>query len=93
MASRSTSIGGTQHDHPDAGAVPRAWPGLGGRLAGWRNEDPSKAAKSVRATLEGFARHGSWQDASEAELSGLLFHIFTAGLPWWRRLRLARGHT
>lgn len=67
------------------------------RSAGWhagaldvartRDHGLSEAARDMRATLEAAAL--LCPEAGETELAALLFGVYTAGLPWWRRLRLA----
>ncbi|HEV8653289.1 MAG TPA: hypothetical protein VG276_28820 [Actinomycetes bacterium] len=52
-----------------------------------RDEGLSEAALDVRAVLEAAAL--LTPEAGEAELAALLFEVYTAELPWWRRLRLA----
>jgi hypothetical protein len=85
----------------DAGHIPtpEQFRELGPRWeAGWiagchaeaaaHNEGLSPDARAVRDLLEAFARHPVWGQADKAELAGLLFRIETAGMPWWRQLRL-----
>jgi hypothetical protein len=57
--------------------------------AACRNEDMSPAARSVRATLEAFAKLRP--EATEHDIALTLFSIFVEG--WWRksRLRLRAG--
>jgi hypothetical protein len=57
--------------------------------AACRNEGMSRAARDVRALLEGFARLPGYQGAGKVELVALLLHIEAAGLPRWRRVLLA----
>jgi hypothetical protein len=53
-----------------------------------RNEGLSKDARELRDCLEALAQLPHWRERSRAELAGAMFFIFTAGLPWWQRLRL-----
>lgn len=57
--------------------------------AACRNEGLTPAAKEVRDTLEALAQLDHWKERNRAELAAAMFRIFTAGLPWWGRLRLA----
>jgi hypothetical protein len=54
-----------------------------------RNEGLSKAARELRDCLESLAQLPAWRERNRAELIGAMFRIFTAGQPWWQRLRLA----
>lgn len=49
-------------------------------------EGMSKEARELRDVLEGFARLRP--EATATDLVGVLWHIYTGGLPWWRQLRL-----
>jgi hypothetical protein len=49
-------------------------------------EGMSKEARELRGLLEAFARLRP--DASVLDLLGVLWRIYTAGQPWWRRLLL-----
>jgi hypothetical protein len=67
----------------------RGWRAGAEAEAACRNEGMSREARDVRSVVEGFARLPAWQQASKAELAGLVFHIYGSDLPLRKRLWLA----
>jgi len=52
-----------------------------------RDEGLSAAAQDLRTYVEVTARRR--RDASAEKLAVLAFSVYTAGMPWWRRVRYA----